>query len=138
MNPVDKQIIVRKSKMILDDLELLGKYAKMTKDEYLESYEKQLVVERLLERILTRVIDINYHILSNKHKIVPSDYTESFVKMEKEGEIDKELLEQMKPAAGLRNVLAHEYDEIDAGQVYDGMQEVVKYVRLYLEQVVGE
>ena len=138
MNPVDLQIVVRKAKLILEDLKRLEEYAKIDLSEYLEKYELQLAVERMLELILGRVIDINYHILSQKYKIIPSDYTESFVSMLKVGEITKDQFEKMKPSAGLRNALAHEYDKIDPKMVYEGMQNTVKYLREYLKLVLAK
>lgn len=138
MNPVDLHIIARKSKLILEDLVRLEEYAQNSLETYLKKYELQLASERLLELILTRLIDINYHILSQKHTVMPNDYTDSFVQMQKVGEITEEQLTQMKPSAGLRNALAHEYDTIDPQMVYVGMQNVVKYVRGYLKQIMGE
>jgi len=129
MNPVDLQIVVRKAKLILEDLKRLEEYAKIDLSEYLEKYELQLAVERMLELILGRVIDINYHILSQKYKIIP---------MLKVGEITKDQFEKMKPSAGLRNALAHEYDKIDPKMVYEGMQNTVKYLREYLKLVLAK
>ena len=136
MNPVDTQIVTRKAKFILEDLKRLEEYAKLTLGEYLNSFEAEMLTQRLLERILTRVIDINYHILSHKHQVIPTDYTDSFVQMMKAGEINGELMEQMKPSAGLRNALSHEYDEIDSEKVYEGMKNVLKYVKTYLNTVL--
>lgn len=139
MNPVDEQVVTRKAKLILQDLEKLEDYAEMaTKEQYCENVDAQLAVERLLERILMRLIDINYHVLSQKYMFVPKDYTESFGQMREAGEITGEMYEQMKGAAGLRNVLSHQYDEIDPELVYEGMQNTVKYVRGYLKQVLAE
>ena len=138
MNPVDTQIVTRKAKFILEDLKRLDEYAKLTIPEYLNSFEAEMLTQRLLERILTRVIDINYHILSHKHQVIPADYTDSFVQMMKAGEINGELMEQMKPSAGLRNALSHEYDEIDSAKVYEGMKNVLKYVKIYLKHVLDK
>jgi uncharacterized protein YutE (UPF0331/DUF86 family) len=80
MNPVDTQIVTRKAKFILEDLKRLDEYAKLTLEEYLNSFEAEMLTQRLLERILTRVIDINYHILSHKHQVIPTDYTDSLSK----------------------------------------------------------
>ncbi len=137
MNPVDTQIVTRKAKFILEDLQRLDEYSKLTLEEYIKSFETEMLTQRLLERILTRVIDINYHILSHKHRVIPTDYTDSFVQMMKVGEISGELMEQMKPSAGLRNALSHEYDEIDSEKVYEGMKNVLKYVKAYLDAVLA-
>lgn len=48
MSPLDKQIIKRKVKLIEEDLAKLKKYGDVSIAEYLESYETQLIIERLL------------------------------------------------------------------------------------------
>ncbi|MBP9669776.1 DUF86 domain-containing protein [Candidatus Woesebacteria bacterium] len=138
MNPVDTQIVTRKSKFVLEDLKRLEEYAKLSLEEYLDSFEAQMLTQRLLERILTRVIDINYHILSHKYQVIPTDYTDSFVQMMRSGEISSEMMEQMKPSAGLRNALSHEYDEIDSEKVYVGMKKTLEYVRGYLRYILDK
>lgn len=136
MNPLDLQIITRKCNLILTDIAKLETYKNLPLSKYLEDDLIQAVTERYLEKILTRVIDINYHILTHKHLSMPKDYTDSFDLMLNFGEITKELHKNMRPAAGLRNHLSHEYDTIDPEQVYKGMQNVLKYLRQYLNHIL--
>jgi uncharacterized protein YutE (UPF0331/DUF86 family) len=56
--------------------------------------------------------------------------------MLKFNEITETLHKNMRPAAGLRNHLSHEYDAIDPSQVYSGMQNVLKYIRPYLRHIL--
>lgn len=52
---VDRRLISRKGSLIKRDLDRLGKLAKISKKDYLETYEVQLQVERLLERVVGRL-----------------------------------------------------------------------------------
>jgi len=52
---VDKQLLTRKGSLIKRDLDGLKKYAKMSQLNYLDNYEVQLQVERLLERIIGKI-----------------------------------------------------------------------------------
>lgn len=134
---VDKQLLTRKGSLIKRDLDGLKKYTKMSQLNYLDNYEVQLQVERLLERIIGRLIDVNFHILKEGFGVVPVDYTESFILMGKNKVVKMGLAEKIRPAGGLRNMLAHEYDEIDSKQVYKGMRNVVRLVPLYLTAVLN-
>ncbi|PIS18156.1 hypothetical protein COW38_02015 [Candidatus Collierbacteria bacterium CG17_big_fil_post_rev_8_21_14_2_50_45_7] len=135
MNPLDNQIVTRKCSLILLDLTKLETYKNLSINKYVEDDLIQAITERYLEKILTRVIDINYHILTHKHKVIPKDYTDSFDLMLKFDEITEELHKNMRPAAGLRNHLSHEYDTIDPEQIYKGMQNVLKYLHPYLKHI---
>ena len=83
MSPVDKQLIERKIKLIENDLAGLKKYKDISSKEYLKNYETQLVVERLLEKITGRLIDLNYHLLKEAYEYLPEDYYDSFMEIGK-------------------------------------------------------
>ena len=138
MSPLDLQLINRKAKLIEDDLKLLAEDKPKSYSEYLNNIRVQLKVERLLERIIGRVIDINYHILSEEYQIVPSEYHESFILLGKKGVIPKKLSEKLAKSAGLRNILAHEYDEINPKQVYQSINITLTQVPEYLKAILDK
>lgn len=136
MSPLDEQLIARKVKLIEEDLDKLKPFLDIAQDEYLQNYEKQLVVERLLEKIIGRMIDINYHLLKEKFNFMPEGYFQSFIKMGQKGQIEHNLAENIAASAGLRNILAHQYDSIDPKKVFAAIKKVFKYVPEYLSQVL--
>ncbi len=69
-----------------------------------------MIAERLLERIIGRMIDVNYHILTEHEGVPPKDFHESFTQLARVGVLPAELAHALAPAAGLRNRLAHEYN----------------------------
>ncbi|MCG2695717.1 uL13 family ribosomal protein [Candidatus Parcubacteria bacterium] len=115
--PVDKKIIYRKIKFINKDLSSLMPFSQMPLEEYLAKGEYEVLAERYLERIIGRMIDINYHILSEAENQMPDDYFNSFIDMGKKNYLPMGLAESLKNSAGLRNRLAHEYDEIDEKKI---------------------
>ena len=138
MKPTDTQLIIRKINLIRNDFPRLEDIAKLNFDQYLADIDSQLISERLLERIITRLIDINYHILKTKFNLLPTDYTDSFVKLVKTKTITPEMFQNLSPSAGLRNHLAHEYDDIDPAQVYKGMKNLLKYLPDYLNHLLSQ
>ena len=90
---------------------------------------------RLLEKIIGRMIDINYHILKHEHEIIPVDYKASFIKMRMEYK-NKDIFEKIANSASLRNVLIHEYEEIDNRKVYNSINLALTQVPRYLKAVV--
>lgn len=136
MSPLDQQLIIRKAKLIGEDLDKLKGFEGTTFDEYMKSFEVRLQVERLLERIVGRVIDINYHILKEEFNIIPSDYFKSFIQLGEKGVIDRKFAEEIAQSVGLRNALAHEYDAIDDAQVYRSIKKCLTQVPVYLNKVL--
>ena len=78
---VDRDLVTRKLVLILEDLRLLGPVAAHNVDAFLASLVDQAMTERLLERLIGRKIDINYHVLTDRELPPPPDYYQSFVQM---------------------------------------------------------
>lgn len=137
MPKIDVDIIKRKIKLIEADLLKLRNYKDLTLNEYLGDEIKQLVAERLLEKITGRIIDLNYHILKEEYEIMPQDYYNSFIEVGRNKVITEELANKMAGMAGLRNALAHEYDKIDQNMVFDSLKLTLVQIPNYLKKVLN-
>ena len=82
------------------------------------------------------MIDINYHILSEKEDETPLDFYNSFIMLGTKKYLPMKLAETMASSAGLRNRLAHEYDEIDPKKIYEAMETSLKDVPKYLSNIL--
>lgn len=138
MTKLDKQLINRKIKLILEDLERLREFQDISLTKYQESYPTQLMVERLLEKLIGRLIDCNFHILKTKHTNLPNDYFQSFIFMGQHKEVSTQLAQELAKSAGLRNILAHEYDEIDPDKIHAAIPLVLELVPKYLKQISNQ
>jgi len=135
MPKVDIQLIRRKVKLLEADLAALRKYRNVSLEEYLKNQETQLIVERLLEKITGRLIDINYHILKEEYEIMPEDYYNSFIEMGKNRIVTPEFAEEIAKSAGLRNALAHEYEKIDQTLVHKAINMALTQIPQYIQKV---
>ncbi len=136
MSPFDKKIVVRKAKLIEEDLAKLKEFQDISLVEYKKSFAVRLQVERLLERIIGRVIDVNYHILKEEFNLIPNDYYQSFTLLAERNIFDKRFADRISKSTGLRNALAHEYDEIDDTQVYASIKNCFSQVPQYLKKIL--
>ncbi len=134
--PIDKKLINRKITLINSDLKSLKTLSKLSLKTYLSKSEYEALAERYLERIIGRMIDINYHILSEKENEIPTDFYSSFVKMGRKKYLPLKLAGIMADSAGLRNRLAHEYDEIDPKKVFEAIDSCLRDVPKYLKNIV--
>ena len=62
--PIDIHFVRRKIKLIQEDLSELDNLAHYSFDEITKDHIKFLAVERLLEKIIMRAIDINQHMIA--------------------------------------------------------------------------
>ncbi len=76
---VDVELVTRKLLLIGGDLDALASVAATTRPAFLGSLFDQAVAERLLERTIGRMIDLNYHLLTENGHPPPADYYTSFV-----------------------------------------------------------
>lgn len=112
--------IQRKIKLIQEDLSKLEPLAHLSFDTVAKDPMKYGAAERYLERIVTRAIDINRHLIAElgTGKEVARTYQDTFLRLADLNIYPEKFAQTIAPSAGLRNVLVHEYDEIDKRLVY--------------------
>ena len=132
---IDQELVTRKLVLITSDLRELGLIAQTPLADYLASPTHELVVERYLERVIGRMIDINYHLITEGGHAPPTDYHDSFTQLVKLGVLTREFAPQIAACAGLRNRIAHEYDELDPRRVYEALQTALRDIPLYLQRI---
>ncbi len=67
-------------------------------------------------------VDAANHILARQNWRPPASYADSFAVLAERGVIPAEFLPVTRQMAGMRNRLVHLYWEVDAGTVYDTLQ----------------
>ena len=82
---IDRELVTRKMVLIAEDLRRLEGLARKTREEYLASEIDDVLAERYLERMIGRMIDVNYHLLTESGESPPRDYHESFVALHRIG-----------------------------------------------------
>lgn len=134
--PISKKLIFRKINFILRDMQRMKPISLLSYEGYQKNYDNEVLSERYLERILMRVIDINYHLLIESGYASPKDYFESFTRLSSDLRIfSYDFGRCVARFSGLRNRLAHEYDEIDEKKIYKEVKNIFKELPKYLRAV---
>lgn len=134
---IDKELITRKILLITEDLKGLAQLASRPVADYVASPTDELVAERYLERVIGRMIDINYHVLTRAGQPPPRDYHESFIALGGIGVLEPGFATRIAACAGLRNRIAHEYEAIDPARVHEALKSAVKDIPQYLREVAS-
>lgn len=132
---IDRALVTRKITLILKDLSALTDLSRQSREAYLANPINEVLAERYLERMIGRMIDINYHLITESGQPPPKDYHESFQVLGTMGILQGEFSREIAFSSGLRNRIIHEYDEIDAAKVYEALQVAVQQLPTYLDHV---
>jgi len=102
---------------------------------YKTDLKTKAACERYFEKIIGTIIDISYQII--KYKNIKTQKREKlFIDLANNNFISKELAVKIMDAKGMRNVLAHEYGNIDDELVfYSITKELEKDVNEYLKAI---
>lgn len=109
---VNKKVIVSKLNELNRYLRQLKKHEGVKKEKLKEDLDKLWSIERGLQLCVQIILDIGNHILSEKGLVVES-YSEIFKELVKLEVIPEHFGNRIKGMAGFRNILVHEYTEVD-------------------------
>ena len=132
---IDPELITRKIVLVMRDLDALRPIAAKHRAAYLDSGIDEAAAERYLERMIGRMIDINYHVLTESGHPPPADYYASFMQLADLGVLDRELAGRIAPCAGLRNRIVHDYNELDPSKVFEALHAAMRDIPQYLAKV---
>ncbi len=132
---IDTELVGRKLLLIAKDVESLQGLADMTVDGFLGSPTYAVLAERYIERAVGRMIDVNFHLLTESGQAPPPDYYQSFVQLAALGVYPPEFGQRIASSAGLRNRIAHEYDDIDPRKLFEAIRQAVADLPEYLRHV---
>ena len=132
---IDRPLITRKMSLILEDLAAMTRLSHLPREQYLKDSINEALAERYLERAIGRMVDINFHLVTESGHAPPKDYHESFVLLGTLGVMTADFAKEMARAAGLRNRIVHEYDDIDPERVYEALPLAVRRIPVYLDHI---
>ena len=135
MTEIDADLVRRKIATISRNLDALAAVDGIALDAYRSDLYRTKGTERLLQETVEAAVDTNLHLLRTTGAAMPTDYYESFISLGQAGIIPQELAERLAPAAGLRNRLVHEYDDIDDKIVLEAVSEARESLREYIAAV---
>ena len=105
-------------------LKKLEPFKAKDKDEILQDAYFQDIVERNLEVVAQAVIDISNRIISIEGLEKPRDYYEAIMRLGESGILPLEFARKLAPIAGFRNVLVHDYLDLNWDEVHKNLHQL--------------
>lgn len=123
---------LRSMRLLLDDLDGIGAVDA-------GALERDRMLRHAVERVLTQLVElaaaINSHVAAAAVGRGAATYRESFDLAVEAGALPADLAARLLPSVGLRNVLVHEYAEIDLALVARGVERARDDFRSYVRAV---
>ncbi len=127
------EVISRKISRMLTYMEDLIPYGEVPYDAFLADHYK---VERLIELIVMAASDIAFHLLAMKNEPPPVSYRSAFLRLGELKIINAETSRGLALGAGLRNILVHDYEEIDYKLLHNSIPTIIQDMRRFMDAVV--
>jgi uncharacterized protein YutE (UPF0331/DUF86 family) len=116
-------------------LDKLAPIAEKSFKEYVSDFYLKTSTERLIQLIVECASDVNNHVVLELKQRPPEDYASSFIKAAEVGLISHQLADLLKGSGGMRNIIVHEYMDIDDKMVFDVLPKAISDFKEYIKQV---
>jgi uncharacterized protein YutE (UPF0331/DUF86 family) len=138
---IDKEVIYKHIGELRKIVNELSSFESYTLHDLEIDIGKQWQIERGLQLAIQNLLDIGSHILSALGKNNIETYTDIIDKLAQEKILPPDFTLKIRGMAGLRNILVHDYLDVDIGRIYkifqDQLEDFKTFCRLiieYLEQ----
>jgi uncharacterized protein YutE (UPF0331/DUF86 family) len=108
----------------------------VTLDEYLDDDNIQTIVERKLQLAIQVCMDIGSYLIGQLGLTAPDEPENVFAVLGREGVINKELARRMVGMVRFRNILVHDYLEIDSNIVYHNLTEELYDFEQFSQEII--
>ena len=133
---VDRYVVTARVAKIREYLALLRRVRAMADERRFVS--DPLVygnAERYLQLAIQAVLDISHHIVADRNLSLPADSKSLFDVLVRQKVLSRRLATKLTSMAGFRNVLVHEYLEIDRRRVYQVLKTELRDFESFIRAV---
>jgi uncharacterized protein YutE (UPF0331/DUF86 family) len=134
---IDKTLILRKLTELDTYLTQIKEYRYISAEEYRADWKKQRIIDRTLQLMIELCVDVANHIISEKALPVPTSYGNTFEILERSKLMSDKLANTMVQMAKFRNILVHQYTEIDAAIVVNILRNHLDDFNLFRNEAVN-
>ena len=126
---VRPEVIQKRLEKVEEYLAILDKSRKYSKEEFLADPERYGSAERFLQLTIEALDDIGNHLVADLELGVVDSASDIPRLLHAHGHVNETLQETWIRMIGFRNILVHDYLDIDRSVVYDALQSKLKDIR---------
>lgn len=138
---VEREMFSKRLGALTDYIARLKAFREETEERFLALPDVHHLAERYLHLASEAMLDLANHWIAEQGLKAPESNRETFTALEKAGEIPPDLAERLRGWAGFRNVLVHEYVEINHkishGAIRDDLGDLETFARWALSKLAA-
>lgn len=127
---VRKEVIRKRINKLDEYLSILRVLQEYSYDEFVQSPERYGSAERFLHLAIESILDLGNHIIADDRLGIVNWYSDIPKILEQNGVIDAEIREKWIQMIGFRNVLVHQYLDVDRSIVYDVLENYLEDIEV--------
>lgn len=137
---IKPDIIKKHIEGIYSNLDIPDKSRAMDIEQFKSDKTLMKASEHCLQLAIQSLLDICHYIIANNNLPRPDDNREAILAIANQGIIPKKFAEKIAPMANMRNLLVHEYLEINPKKIHAALQnledfrEFSRYILKYIEK----
>ena len=132
---VDKNVITSRVEQIEEHLRKISPYKELSYEKFLQDSVAQDVVEYNLFQITNHIIDIIQHIVVDEDYGLPRNSYEAAQILLKKGILENKDLELLKRMIGFRNVVGHDYININKEIVHSILAKRISDIKMIISKI---
>lgn len=133
---LDKERVMKHLDDLSSSLRVLESLKPLSYQQFSEDPRVYWAVEKGLERCIQNVLAASAHIVAALGGPVPEDYGSLLLELGRRRILPSEFAVRIAPMAGFRNILIHEYLEVDLREVYVALQNRLDDFRTFAGHVL--
>ena len=123
---LDPDVVERRLAKILEEVEFLKSIRKQQLKEFLDDGKSLRSTAKAIETIVQSIIDISSHIVAQSHWGVTDTYRTTIALLATNRVIPEELSSNLQQIIAMRNILVHQYLDVDFRIVWESLDELVE------------
>ncbi|KXB06147.1 hypothetical protein AKJ53_01215 [candidate division MSBL1 archaeon SCGC-AAA382F02] len=132
---IDQELIEKKIDLLEGKLDYLKETKEIKPDKFLDSFEKIQATKHTLQEAIEACLDIANHIIAAKGLQRSETYSGMFQRLAKDMIVEEELADRLGNMARFRNLLVHQYTEVDNRRVHEILQENLDDIEEFITRI---
>ncbi|MFH1772470.1 MAG: DUF86 domain-containing protein [Candidatus Omnitrophota bacterium] len=133
---VDKNVIYSRAEQIDKHLDKISKYKSISYEDFINDEISQDVIEYNLFQIINHIIDMVERVVVDENYGLPSTAYEAVQILSEKEVINGKELDLLKKMIGFRNVVGHEYININKEIVYNILTGNLNQIKTVVSRIV--
>jgi len=105
-------------------------------EDYIHDFRTKAACERYFEKIIEAAVDLAFLLIKERKFRTPEDDKGAFDILAEENVISIKLATKLKDAKGMRNIIAHQYGNVDDRTVFESItEELARDVHDFLRDI---